>query len=477
MQGRGMPRPQLSRKLLLALQCDTVTKGARPMNKSEKERLARRQRMLAREQGQAPEAGIRGTSGDISLRVPKPVRRGAPPPKTPDPAAGETAARLKSLTPLYKQRQHRRRVFFAVVIAALAVAVVVMTGTLSASLALLGDTIDSAILYIDRTDGGWPATTGITDPLQIEPLAGGFVELGAEDVLVYSAYGSKILSLQPSYARPVLAVGGTRFAVYNRAGNELTVCSRTRTLYSQNFDSGILLCAMSNNNSLAVVTESGRYAAQVRIYDPSMRQTYSWEMTQSDGTPIAVDFAPDSRKFAAGMLAAREGQLSCSVYFMSTDADTEGPVYTAQQGSMLLRLDWQSESRVMAVFDTYIAVLDPRTGTETARYDFGGATLQSAAPGRRQTALLLNVRGGNSLVTLDENLAAMAEIPARQAFGVSATDTDIYLLCPNAVECFGYDGVQKWVQSSLDARPLAVLDAAQTLVFTGSRASVLEAPN
>ena len=345
------------------------------MNKSEKERLARRQRMLAREQGQAPEAGIRGTSGDISLRVPKPVRRSAPPPKTPDPAAGETAARLKSLTPLYKQRQHRRRVFFAVVIAVLAVAVVVMTGTLSASLALLGDTIDSAILYIDRTDGGWPATTGITDPLQIEPLAGGFVELGAEDVLVYSAYGSKILSLQPSYARPVLAVGGTRFAVYNRAGNELTVCSRTRTLYSQNFDSGILLCAMSNNNSLAVVTESGRYAAQVRIYDPSMRQTYSWEMTQSDGTPIAVDFAPDSRKFAAGMLAARDGQLSCSVYFMNTDADTEGPVYTAQQGSMLLRLDWQSESRVMAVFDTYIAVLDPRTGTETARYDFGGATL------------------------------------------------------------------------------------------------------
>ena len=83
------------------------------MNKSEKERLARRQRMLAREQGQAPEAGIRGTSGDISLRVPKPVRRSAPPPKTPDPAAGETAARLKSLTPLYKQRQHRRRVFFA----------------------------------------------------------------------------------------------------------------------------------------------------------------------------------------------------------------------------------------------------------------------------------------------------------------------------------------------------------------------------
>ena len=47
---------------------------------------------------------------------------------------------------------------------------------------------------------------------------------------------------------------------------------------------------------------------------------------------------------------------------------------------MLLSLDWQSESRVVAVFDTYIAVLDPRTATETARYDFGGATLQVLRP-------------------------------------------------------------------------------------------------
>ena len=141
---------------------------------------------------------------------------------------------------------------------------------------------------------------------------------------------------------------------------------------------------------------------------------------------------------------------------------------------MLLRLDWQSERRVMAVFDTYLAVLDPTTGTETARYDYGGAALQSVAPGRRQTALLLTVRGGNNLVTLSETLTPMAEIPARQAFGVSATDTDIYLLCPDAVECYGYDGVQNWVYSDLASRPLAVVNAAKPLLFTGSRAEVLE---
>ena len=139
---------------------------------------------------------------------------------------------------------------------------------------------------------------------------------------------------------------------------------------------------------------------------------------------------------------------------MSTSSNSEGPAYTASQGSMLLSLDWQSESRVVAVFDTYIAVLDPRTATETARYDFGGATLQSAAPGQRQTALLLNIRGGNSLVTLDNDLTPLAEIPARQAYGIKATDTAVYLLCPNAVECYGFDGVQNWVQDNFSARPI-----------------------
>ena len=43
--------------------------------------------------------------------------------------------------------------------------------------------------------------------------------------------------------------------------------------------------------------------------------------------------------------------------FIQDNAGTAytGGAYTASQGSMLLSLDWQSESRVVAVFDTYIA--------------------------------------------------------------------------------------------------------------------------
>ena len=45
------------------------------MNKAEKERQERRRRMLAREQGHTSTKPVPGTSGDIGLRTPQPVRR------------------------------------------------------------------------------------------------------------------------------------------------------------------------------------------------------------------------------------------------------------------------------------------------------------------------------------------------------------------------------------------------------------------
>ena len=89
------------------------------------------------------------------------------------------------------------------------------------------------------------------------------------------------------------------------------------------FDEDILLCAMSNNNSLAVVTDADRFAGWVHIYDPSMRSCTAGGCP-SRWAPIALDFAPDNRRFASGMIAARDGQLNCSVYFMSLDSGTEG---------------------------------------------------------------------------------------------------------------------------------------------------------
>lgn len=438
------------------------------MNRSDKEHLARRQRMLARERGGEPGA-VTGTSGDVGLKTPRRVQRAAP---KPDGAAGEPP-HVQTIDPRahLKKGQRRRHAFWAVLLVAAAAAVWVLTGAFADSLVLLGDVTDSLTLYLTRS-GSWPADTGIAAPRQIEALGGGFVELDNEDVVVFSAYGSKVRSFQPGYARPTLDAGRSHFVVYNRAGTELRVESRTRTLYTRTTENPLLLCAMSANGTLAVVTESSRFAAELMVYDPAFRPLLTWQMASSKGTPIAVRFAPDNRRFAVGALAARDGQLSSRIYLLDLRSDGE-PVYEATTGSLLLRLEWLSGSRLLAVFDNYLTVLDTGTMTELMRYDITGGTLQSAAVSGSRTALLVQLRGGCTLVTLDETLTPLAEIPAGQATGLTAASSAVYLLSADRVQCFGYDGVQKW-EKYFDSSPLTVLEANKTLVFTGTKAEVLQ---
>ena len=142
---------------------------------------------------------------------------------------------MKSFTPLIQQRQRRHYTVLAVLIP------VHCSGRLCVYRRHVGVHRSAGrcggqpVLYFNRSDGGWPVNTGISEPIQIAELAGGFVELDSEDVVVYSAYGAKVRSFQPGYARPVMAVGGTHFVVYNRAGSDLQVSSRTKALYTKTF--------------------------------------------------------------------------------------------------------------------------------------------------------------------------------------------------------------------------------------------------
>ncbi|MGN0976370.1 MAG: DUF5711 family protein [Gemmiger sp.] len=416
-------------------------------------------RMMAREQGRAAPP---------------------PPPKTSRPAAdntaGRTAPRTKKLSALAQKRRRRRLVLLGAVVLIIAAAFAVLTGAVGASLAALGDGMDSVTLYLNRSGGGWPVNTAISQPRQICELAGGFVELGAEDVAVYSAYGVKVRSFQPGYARPALAAGNTRFCVYNRAGSELRVESRTKTLYTKNFSNGILLCALSNNGSVAVITESSRYAAQVEIYDSLFKLKYTWCPTQKEGTPVVLRFASDNRRFAAGCLSASDGQIHAGVYLMDTATEEIGATYAADPGSMVVELDWITGTRLLAVFDDYAAVLDASTGAEIARWDYGGATLQSVSVSGRDVALLLASRSGSTLVLLDDSMQELARCSVGKADSVSCTRTAAYVLTADSVQSYSFNGTLNWTRN-FSSTPIAVLDAAETLVFTGTTASVLEAPD
>lgn len=444
------------------------------MNREEKERRARMQRMLARERGETPPPG---TEPEEPAR--EPARPGRPAPKGGQDADPEESRRPRTgntrpLSPILQRRRRRKRNLLIALVLVIALGFAVLTGVFSTSIAMLGDLADSVALTFEP--GGWPASTGITDPLQIEELAGGFVELDSTDVAVFSSHGAKVRTIQPGYARPALAAGNTRFVLYDRTGTSVRVESRTRTLKTLTMPQAVMLCAISSNGTLGVVTQAERYVAQLQLLDAATYEPlFTWKMTREDGTPVALAFAPDNRRFAVGTVAARDGRLVSKVS-LSRIAGKDAPLtYTADAGSMILQLQWLPGGRLLAVLDTCAVLIDPDTGTELARYDFAGRELLGVSVSGRTAALLLGSHSGSSLVLLDAALTLLAEADAAQATAVTCTDTAAYLIENNTVACYTLDGSLRWVHA-YESRPQLVLDAAQTLLFTAGRAEVLSAP-
>ena len=102
----------------------------------------------------------------------------------------------------------------------------------------------------------------------MESLGGGFVELGSQDLVFFSARGAQLRSVAHNYARPCISSGKTRFVLYNRAGYELRVESRTRTLYTNTYTQPILLAEMASNGTVAVVTDSAVIWRRLRCTIP-----------------------------------------------------------------------------------------------------------------------------------------------------------------------------------------------------------------
>ena len=373
-----------------------------------------------------------------------------------------------------RQRVRNRRIRRTAVLLVLLTAVVLFaTGIAGSSVAALKDLTDTARIAL-LPGSGWPQQTGVAELEQMAPLTGSFVELGDEGCVVWSRTGKKLNSIQSGYARPALAAGKTRFVLYNRSGNELRVESRTQNLYTKKLENNIFLCAMSDNGTLAVVTDDVSSMAELLVYSPTMEQQLRWNMTSNDGTPLRMAFSPDSRRLAAAAVTAGGGQMQTNLYVVPLAQGD--PVNVGSQSGVPQWVGWLSGTTLLAVYDSR-AILYNAAGGERARYEFGGGTLRDVSvDSAGNVALLLASGQVCQLVTLDKELNVQYSGNVTTSNKVVRRGELVYLLTDSTVESRTSAGEYQWSQS-LTARPQALLaDAKQTLVFCGNTVQQVTAP-
>ena len=373
-----------------------------------------------------------------------------------------------------RQRVRRRRLRrTAILLTALILVTLFATGAVGASIARVKDMVDTVHIALSPAVG-WPQQTGLGDLTAVQPMSGSFAAMDEDACVVYSLGGTRLAGIQSGYARPALAAGKTRFVLYNRSGNELRVESRTQNLYTKQLENSIFLCAMSDNGTLAVVTEDQTSMAKLLVYSPSMEQQLSWSMTSNDGTPLRMAFSPDSRKLAAAAVTVSGGQVMTNLYLINLASGD--PVSLVNQGGVPQWLGWTSASTILAVYDTR-AVLYNAGGGERAVYDFAGTELKDVSvDAAGNVALLLASGQVSQAVTLDKNLNVQFSAAVSAANSIVRAGNLFYLLADNAVECFDASGTQQWSQN-LDTSPQALLaNSKDLLLFSGNTVQKLEAP-
>ena len=384
-----------------------------------------------------------------------------------------SAGRVEYLEQARQRARNKRIRRTAVLLVLLTGIVLFATGLVGSSVAMAKDFIDTARIAL-LPGAGWPQQTGVSEVTQVESLTGSFVELGKEGCVVYSRSGKKLNSIQSGYARPALAAGKNRFVLYNRAGNELRVESRTQNLYTKQLENSIFLCAMADNGNLAVVTEDVSAMAKLLVYNSNMEQVLSWSMSSNDGTPLRMAFSPDGRKLAAAAVTAGGGQMMTNLYLVNLASGD--PVSLANQSGVPQWLGWTSASTILAVYDSR-AVLYNAGGGERAAYEFAGNTLKDiSVDAAGNVALLLGSGQLHQAVLLDRSLNVQFSGTVSSANSIVRAGSLFYLLSDSGVECYNTSGQQQWSQT-LAAKPQALLaDTKELLLFSGNTAQALEVP-
>ena len=391
-------------------------------------------------------------------------------PESDEPLSAGRVEYLEQARARVRARRLRRT---ALIVAVLTAVVLFTTGLVGSSVALVKDCVDTTRIAL-MPGPGWPQQTGVMEPTRVLPMTGGFVELGGDSCVVYSRTGTRLNSIQSGYGRPALAAGKTRFVLYNRSGNELRVESRTQNLYTKKLENNIFLCAMSDNGTLAVVTDDVSSMAELLVYSPTMEQQLRWNMTSNDGTPLRMAFSPDSRRLAAAAVTAGGGQMQTNLYVVTLAQGD--PVNVGSQSGVPQWVGWLSGTTLLAVYDSR-AILYNAAGGERARYEFGGGTLRDVSvDSAGNVALLLASGQVCQLVTLDKELNIQYSGNVTTSNKVVRRGELVYLLTDSTVESLTSAGEYQWSQS-LTARPQALLaDAKQTLVFCGNTVQQVTAP-
>lgn len=133
-------------------------------------------------------------------------------------------------------------------------------------------------------EGNYPIDISKKTNTEIGTMQNGWTLFADTAFYVYDHAGDISFTVQASYSNPIIASAQKRTLIYDLGGYNFMVCSNKKQVFSKKLTNQILLGAVGEDGSVAIVTSTDKYASYLTIYDRNGSEIFHW----ADGNMITA---------------------------------------------------------------------------------------------------------------------------------------------------------------------------------------------
>ena len=217
----------------------------------------------------------------------------------------------------------------------------------------------------------------------------------------YSMHGDAGDNRQHAFQNATMNTAGKYVLLFESGGTSFRLDTRHKNVYGKSVDNNILSGVVSDNGTVALITESGSYACAIVVYDNTGKRLY-----QRNCTEYVVDLAfhKDSNGFCLSLVERGKRVVSLpvtSITFNQVDTQwTSMPLET-----LSVKSGFSSNDKFCVVGNTACAYYSSAEMQGT--YNYNG-TLVSADLENGKAALIIqdDQKRNTSLVLLDQSVSS-----------------------------------------------------------------------
>lgn len=161
-------------------------------------------------------------------------------------------------------------------------------------------------------------------------------------------------SFEHGYSNPIVKTAGSYSLLYDQGGVSYRLDTNSENVYQEKTQSSLICADVSDSGTVALATTSDSALSTITVYNKSLKQKFTYDVTAGYVTSVAVDSRGSRVAFAA--VSSENARFKTVVYTMNVD-DTEPRAQFEYTGSSVLELRFSSTD-LFVVGNDFVSVID-----------------------------------------------------------------------------------------------------------------------